>query len=60
MTAMAYDDDIAAWAQEQARLLGAGHFDAVDRISNGSLLLAPGPLPKLLMMPFGRARPTQR
>lgn len=30
MTAIAYDTDIAAWAEEQARLLRARRFDALD------------------------------
>ena len=30
MSATAYDTDIIAWAEEQARLLRAGRFDALD------------------------------
>lgn len=30
MARMTYDTDIVAWAQEQARLLRAGRFDALD------------------------------
>ncbi|MBK1719423.1 DUF29 domain-containing protein [Thiocystis violacea] len=30
MTATAYDDDIMAWADEQARLLRAGRFEQLD------------------------------
>ncbi len=30
MTAIAYDTDIVAWANEQARLLRAGRFDLLD------------------------------
>ncbi len=30
MAGIAYDIDIVAWAQEQARLLRAGRFEALD------------------------------